>query len=63
MCWRAATDARPKRSPFAVSELVRLLRKLRAMRRSLPGRDQLLLRISSSLLSLRRTPKVIMFVW
>jgi hypothetical protein len=47
MCWRAAMAGRRKRSPSGASAW-RLLRKLRAMRRSLPKRDPLLLRIGAA---------------
>jgi len=39
---------KPKKIAMRRKRLVRLLRKLRAMRRSLPGRDQLLLRIGAA---------------
>ena len=47
MCWRG--DGRQaKERAMRRKRLARLLRKLRAMRRSLPGRDQLLLRIGAA---------------
>ena len=48
MCWPRAEAGKPKRWPCGRKRMVRLLRKLRAMRKSLPKRDQLLLRIGAA---------------
>src|ERR1017187_9967590 len=47
MCWHGVMGGKPKRSP-CVANGWRDCCKLRVMRRSLPGRDQLLLRIGAA---------------
>jgi hypothetical protein len=48
MCWRGVMGGRPKRSPCGANGWRDCCANLRAMRRSLPGRDQLLLRIGAA---------------
>src|SRR5215831_6306276 len=48
MCWRKSSGRQAKENAMRRKRLARLLRKLRAMRRSLPERDQLLLRIGAA---------------
>jgi hypothetical protein len=48
MCWPGATAGQAKEIAMRRKRLARLLRKLRAMRKTLPNRDQLLLRIGAA---------------
>src|SRR5258707_8331587 len=48
MCWQRAQGRQIKDIAMRRKRLTRLLRKLRAMRKSLPKRDQLLLRIGAA---------------
>ena len=48
MCWLRVRGRRAKEIAMRRRRLVRLLRKLRAMRRSCPPRDQLLMRIGAA---------------
>jgi len=47
MCWLRVKEDKPKRR-HARSRLARLLKKLRAMRRSLPSLVQLLMRLGAA---------------